>query len=788
MKKLLFVISQLYKGGAEMSLVNLINRLDPEKYAVELVILNQCPVENAVSLTSRIHKNIRVCDAYAEYQRATLFSRARARYYYTPEQKGAYLFPALDFVRNKVYDWAFFVGEWILPSFVAYEVNAKVKAAWIHNDLSEAEYFDGEAYFYFLDCFDYFIFVSENSLRASVEKYPFLKDRSVCIYNINDVDLIRGKAQEGAADFPKTNLPVLVTCANFRLQKAHVRQVKVMAELKRRGIEVVWLNIGATTEKRLVRKVERLCELEGLDKQFFILGPKDNPYAYIRQADAVTVLSDYESWSMVITEAKIIGTPVIATKTSGAQEQIEHRKTGVLTGFEIVEIADEIEKFIKDKSLRETIKDNISNFDDSNKILEEFYNLLETGSSYHERKIKEGNGEPILYIIDDINYLGGAHIATKLQIKEWRKRGRMVAVFASNVPCNKIREELKGVEFLSWKQFPADVLFQRRLMEVLTNRNISKKEKWEKVRHSVRSRLRSKNYYSEYVLPELSGLISRYPIVCVMSEGSTFRKQAALADCKKKIQWIHINYCDWKDKSEWNKKITADDGELYKNFDCIVFLSEGIRNDFCDLYPHLKSKTYINRNLMPVEEIQNKVRAECFKNMEPVKFVTVGRVDYQKAYVRLIRVLARLRDEHYNFRWTIIGDGDEYKAIDELVRKYHLGEWVYLTGAMDNPFPEMLKADVFALLSDFEGLPNTIYEALILGLPVLATDVGGVDTQIEDMVNGWLVENTEKAIEKKLQWLLMNGEKILEVRENNKSYHYDNSEVMRNNDMIFFVQ
>ena len=150
--------------------------------------------------------------------------------------------------------------------------------------------------------------------------------------------------------------------------------------------------------------------------------------------------------------------------------------------------------------------------------------------------------------------------------------------------------------------------------------------------------------------------------------------------------------------------------------------------------------------------------------------------------------MARLRDEHYNFRWTIIGDGDEYKAIDELVRKYHLGEWVYLTGAMDNPFPEMLKADVFALLSDFEGLPNTIYEALILGLPVLATDVGGVDTQIEDMVNGWLVENTEKAIEKKLQWLLMNGEKILEVRENNKSYHYDNSEVMRNNDMIFFVQ
>ena len=54
---------------------------------------------------------------------------------------------------------------------------------------------------------------------------------------------------------------------------------------------------------------------------------------------------------------------------------------------------------------------------------------------------------------------------------------------------------------------------------------------------------------------------------------------------------------------------------------------------------------------------------------------------------------------------------------------------------MENPFPEVVKADLFALLSEFEGIPNTIFEALILGIPVLATDVGDVKSQIVDGVD-----------------------------------------------------
>ncbi len=111
MKKLLFVISQLYKGGAETSLVNLLNNLDYNMYSVDLIVLNQVPANNAVSLMDKINKNVEVCDAYLEYTKVNVMDRIRAKLLYTPEQKRAYLFPALDFVRNKEYDWAFFVGE-----------------------------------------------------------------------------------------------------------------------------------------------------------------------------------------------------------------------------------------------------------------------------------------------------------------------------------------------------------------------------------------------------------------------------------------------------------------------------------------------------------------------------------------------------------------------------------------------------------------------------------------------------------------------------------------------------
>ena len=766
--KLLFAISQLYRGGAETSLVNLLSHLDKEKYDIDLVIMNQSPVANAVSLIGQVPSYVKLCNAYGRNGVDSLLVRAKAKFIYTDKQKSSNYSTALDFVRNKKYDWAFAVGEWCSPEFVADEVTADHKAAWMHNDLSLAEYFDPDLYFEYADRFDKFIFVSENSLKETLREYPFLKDKSYVIYNINDVDKIRNYSSEPVSDYTfSQNMPTLITCANFRQQKNHLRQVEVMAELFRRGVKFNWVNIGALTDSNIVESVRQKTLSLGLQDNFFILGPKDNPYKYISRADAVAVLSDYESWSMVITEAKILGVPVISTRTSGALEQIEHKKNGILTDFRVDDIADKIEEFLTSKSLRDSIRKELNGFDNTKQILDSFDGLV-----LAEEPARSDNR--ILYIIDDINYVGGAHIATKYQINYLLSKGQDITIFSGNTPNYKVRNELAGVKFISWFKLRQDKIYNARLMDVLTGKNYSKEEKKFKWAMTSAAKLDSvPDVFKKMVIPRLSELFSEYDTICVMSEGSEFKPMVAESSARKKIQWVHIDYCYWKQTNDWAIERTKDDKELWEKFDNIVVLTENIRQSVAMLYPNIADKLLVFKNLMPVEKIK--------KMSEPrnklVKFVTVGRLDKQKAYDRLIPILSRLYKEGYDFKWDIYGGGPEYEFINCLIGENGLGEIVKLHGNTANPFRYVKNADVFALMSDFEGLPNTIYESLILGVPVLATNTGGVKEQVITGETGWLVDNTKTSVYEGIRHVLDNTDEIGVIRQKISKYEYGNDKI-----------
>ncbi len=775
MKKLLFVISQLYKGGAETALVNLLNNLDYQKYEIDLLILNQIESTNVVSLIDSINENVRICDAYKEYKNISVFDRVRAKLIYTGYQKYNYYFTALDFVRGKEYDWAFHIGEWYSPEFIAIEVNAKQKAVWIHSDISKNKSFDSEKYFFYDDSFDKYIFVSQNSLEDSLKNFPFISKKSVVINNIVDVQKVRKMADE-QIDINLEHRFVLMTCANVRSEKGYLREVEVMKRLRERNLDVLWLNVGAIADKDLYEKIMSKCYEYGLEQNMIFLGAQENPYKYMRRANAIIVPSDYESWSLVITEAKILGIPVISTKTSGAVEQLIDRETGIICEFDPIDIANHIEEFLISEELQSNIKNNLENFDNTKSILNEFKNLIES---------KKIINKSILYIIDDINYLGGAHVATKLQINKFLNQGRRITIFSTTRPLVKIRKELNGADFISLGDLKEDKLFNNRIFNVITSHSYSKQEKIKKVKFSIKGRIFKKLQYDEDILPFLSEVFSKFDIVCVMSEASRYREIVANSKCKRKIQWIHTDYCDWRIKTDWTRKITQNDEELYKRFDCVVLLTDNIAKKFCYLYPSLKEKVVVNRNIMPVEEIKQKAVDVKVKNENCVNFVTVGRMDFAKAYPRIVQLASKLKKEGYKYTWKIIGNGEDCEYIKQLINENSLQDEVILMGAMDNPFKEIVKADIFALLSVYEGLPNTIFEALILGIPVLATNVGGISSQIEDGVSGWLVENEFDSIYRKIIYLLMHQDEIAQVKENLNDYSYNNEEIMRINDEIF---
>lgn len=105
---------------------------------------------------------------------------------------------------------------------------------------------------------------------------------------------------------------------------------------------------------------------------------------------------------------------------------------------------------------------------------------------------------------------------------------------------------------------------------------------------------------------------------------------------------------------------------------------------------------------------------------------------------QLLELSARLK-RIADFRWFIVGDGPQREELERQCRRLGLEQTVLFTGQMENPYPLLKKADAFVLLSRYEGMPVTIEEAKILGIPVIATAVGGIPEQIREGVNGRLI-------------------------------------------------
>jgi glycosyltransferase involved in cell wall biosynthesis len=119
-----------------------------------------------------------------------------------------------------------------------------------------------------------------------------------------------------------------------------------------------------------------------------------------------------------------------------------------------------------------------------------------------------------------------------------------------------------------------------------------------------------------------------------------------------------------------------------------------------------------------------------------VRIIGIGRFAYPKDFTTLLEALARVPAP---WHLVLAGDGPALPAIAAAVQRGGLSERVELLGARAD-IPELLeRSDVFVLSSRSEGFPVSILEAMAAGLPVVATDVGGVAEAVEDGETGLLV-------------------------------------------------
>ena len=121
--------------------------------------------------------------------------------------------------------------------------------------------------------------------------------------------------------------------------------------------------------------------------------------------------------------------------------------------------------------------------------------------------------------------------------------------------------------------------------------------------------------------------------------------------------------------------------------------------------------------------------------------VAAGRLDENKNHAMLIHAFAKIAGEYPNTKLIIYGEGESREKLEALVEEKGLADRISMPGSVTDIADRICKARIFTLTSNTEGMPNSIMEAMALGIPVVSTDCpcGGPATLIEDGVNGLLV-------------------------------------------------
>jgi glycosyltransferase involved in cell wall biosynthesis len=159
------------------------------------------------------------------------------------------------------------------------------------------------------------------------------------------------------------------------------------------------------------------------------------------------------------------------------------------------------------------------------------------------------------------------------------------------------------------------------------------------------------------------------------------------------------------------------------------------------------------------EPTRHALRAEFGAGPADYLVGTVACLKPQKSPEDFVAVAKQVCDAVPNARFVLIGDGELRPGVESLIKQNGLDHRLHLAGWRRDVSTAMKSFDAFLLTSHWEGLPRVLLEARTIGLPVVATRVGGVEEVIAQGRHGWLSEPGDVAgLSSQLIQLLQNEE------------------------------
>jgi glycosyltransferase involved in cell wall biosynthesis len=315
----------------------------------------------------------------------------------------------------------------------------------------------------------------------------------------------------------------------------------------------------------------------------------------------------------------------------------------------------------------------------------------------------------ILYVITKSNWGGAQRYVYDLAVNLPKEYDPVVALGGNGILKEKL--EGAGIRAISLPFLARDVRWFADLLALRTLVSLFKKERPDII-HLNSSKIGG--------LGALAGRIAKVPHIIFTAHGFAFREE------RPEIQKFTIKFLSW---------LTM----LWSHL--VITVSERDRRE-ARAFPFVKRKIILIHNGIPEISFLEKTAARKMlreeNTGEPFWIGTVGELHKNKGHIYLMETLAALQPKH-DILLFIIGEGEERGALEKMIAELGLQSKVILSGKKDNAAALLPAFDIFLFPSVKEGLPYTILEAGLAGLPVIASAVGGIPEIITDMESGILV-------------------------------------------------
>lgn len=248
-----------------------------------------------------------------------------------------------------------------------------------------------------------------------------------------------------------------------------------------------------------------------------------------------------------------------------------------------------------------------------------------------------------------------------------------------------------------------------------------------------------------------------YDIEVAYLEGPSVR---VISGCKDKstklVSWIHVEQHNME-KVAASFRSSKEAVKCYQKFNRTICVSETVKQDFTGIVP-LNNPVEVLYNTNETAQIltlsKENVEGEVFSK-DDIKLVGVGKIVSNKGFDRLARIHKRLVDEGYPVHTYVLGEGNKKEELEKYLAEENIADSFTFLGYQTNPYKYVSKCDLFVCSSFAEGFSTAATESLIVGTPVVTTEVSGMKEMLGDN-NEWgiVTDNNEEALYKGIKKLL----------------------------------